>query len=71
MTTATSDLTIRKTIELDCSVERAFEAFTDGISRWWPLATHSTGKERVVRAVVEGHVGGRVYEVWDGGEERD
>ena len=71
MTTQATDLTIRKTLDLECTPERAFETFTAGISSWWPLTTHSVGEERVVRAVVEPREGGRVYEVWDDGEERE
>jgi uncharacterized protein YndB with AHSA1/START domain len=61
---------VRKTIVADCSVEQAFAVFTDGISRWWPLTSHSVGQQRARTAVFEGRVGGRVFEVWDDGQER-
>lgn len=70
MTYAT-DLTVRKSITVSCPPEEAFALFTEGAASWWPLATHSTGKERARSVVVEGRVGGRIYEIWDDGEERD
>ena len=71
MSVDTSDLTVRKTINVACSVERAFETFTAGIAGWWPLATHSMGDEHAAAAVFEGSVGGRIYEVWDDGSEHE
>jgi uncharacterized protein YndB with AHSA1/START domain len=70
MSASTTGLTVRKTIVVDCSVERAFGVFTDGISRWWPLQSHSVGPERAREVVLEGRAGGRVFEVWDDGQER-
>jgi hypothetical protein len=32
---------IHKSLTLDCNVEDAFRRFTDGLSTWWPLTTHS------------------------------
>lgn len=71
MSTQATDLTIRKSITVGASPERAFETFTAGISTWWPFATHSIGGERTEAAVVEGHVGGRVYERMADGTEAD
>lgn len=70
MTGKPADRVVRKTITVRCPAEHAFRIFTDGIHTWWPLETHSLGQERAVRAVLEGHVGGRLYEVWDDGSER-
>ena len=42
------DLAVRKTIRVPCSVERAFALFTDRITTWWPLETHSLGEARAV-----------------------
>ena len=67
MSVPTAALTVRKTINVACSVEQAFETFTTGIARWWPLATHSVGDERARTAVFEAGVGGRIYEIWDDG----
>jgi len=62
---------IRKSVTVNVPVERAFEAFTDGITSWWPLATHSYGGEKATTAVFEGREGGRVYERQEDGTEAD
>jgi len=49
----------------------AFRLFTDGIAGWWPVGTHSVGKERAVSTSIEPGVGGRCFETWDDGQERD
>lgn len=46
----------------------AFEVFTAGIARWWPLPSHSIGQARAVSCGIEPRVGGEVYEVRDDGE---
>jgi uncharacterized protein YndB with AHSA1/START domain len=55
---------IRRSILVRCSVEQAFRVFTEKISSWWPLDTHS-------RAVDEGRAGvsavGVEVEPWAGG----
>jgi uncharacterized protein YndB with AHSA1/START domain len=68
--TMQTDLAIRKELVVRCSPEHAFRTFTQGIDDWWPIAVHSLGEERAVRAVCEAGVGGRLYEVWDDGSER-
>jgi uncharacterized protein YndB with AHSA1/START domain len=62
---------IRKSVTVNVPVEQAFEAFTDGIASWWPLATHSYGGEKATAAVFEGRKGGRVYERQEDGTEAD
>lgn len=62
---------IRKSVTVNVPVERAFEAFTDGIASWWPLASHSYGGEKATSAVFEGREGGRVYERQEDGTEAD
>jgi uncharacterized protein YndB with AHSA1/START domain len=62
---------IRKSVTVNVPVEQAFEAFTDGIASWWPLATHSYGHEKATAAVFEGREGGRVYERQEDGTEAD
>jgi hypothetical protein len=46
---------------------RAFARFTDELGAWWPLRSHSVGQKRAVRCVLEGRVGGQIYEEWDDG----
>jgi uncharacterized protein YndB with AHSA1/START domain len=62
---------IRKSVTVKVPLERAFLAFTDGITSWWPLATHSYGGDKATAAVFEGKVGGRVYERQEDGTEAD
>jgi hypothetical protein len=45
----------------------AFALFTDELSKWWPLATHSCAGHRARRVVIEGRVGGAVTEHADDG----
>jgi uncharacterized protein YndB with AHSA1/START domain len=60
---------IRKSLVVDAAVEDAFRVFTEGIDAWWPLATHSVSRERAEAVVLEGWVGGRLYERMSTGEE--
>jgi uncharacterized protein YndB with AHSA1/START domain len=62
---------IRKSVTVNVPVERAFEGFTDGITTWWPLVTHSYGGDKASAAIFEGKVGGRVYERQEDGTEAD
>jgi uncharacterized protein YndB with AHSA1/START domain len=65
----TSVEAIRKSLVVDCSVERAFEVFTRQIGTWWPLGQYSIGGDAITEVVVEERVGGRVFERHsDGGE---
>jgi uncharacterized protein YndB with AHSA1/START domain len=66
-----TDLTVRKTLTVNCSPERAFEVFTAGMASWWPFETHSTSDERPEAVVIEAHEGGRVYERLADGKESD
>ncbi|HEY8103967.1 MAG TPA: SRPBCC domain-containing protein [Gaiellaceae bacterium] len=60
---------IRKTVLVDFTPEEAFDLFTRGIAKWWPVRTHSYGGDAVKNVVFETEVGGRVYEVTDQGEQ--
>jgi uncharacterized protein YndB with AHSA1/START domain len=59
---------IQKSATVPRPPEEAFALFTDGIATWWPLATHSIYDEWAATAVVEGRVGGRLYELSVDGE---
>ena len=65
---------IRRSIVVSCSVEQAFRVFTEGMSTWWPLDTHSRavdeGLEEVtaVGVEVEPRAGGRILERLSNGE---
>lgn len=60
-----------KTLALKAPVEKAFHHFTANIHLWWPLASHSLSLEHAKSVVVEGEVGGRIYEIDGAGKERE
>ena len=46
---------IHKSVTVNRPVAEAFELFTAGINRWWPVSTHSCNQERAKEcATVEG-----------------
>jgi uncharacterized protein YndB with AHSA1/START domain len=51
---------VKRTLHLRVPPARAFEVFTAGMSRWWPV-THTTLQTAFKDAVVEPHAGGRWY----------
>jgi uncharacterized protein YndB with AHSA1/START domain len=57
---------IRIATTVDVPPARAWEAFTQEITRWWPLEKHSMFVEeegrRAEAVVLEGRVGGELYE---------
>ena len=61
---------IRQSTTVRAGVAHTFEVFVDALDQWWPLRTHSLGKERVAGVTVERRAGGRVYETWDDGQQR-
>ena len=64
-----------KSIDVRRSATDAFRVFTEEISAWWPLQSHTRAKtaegQRTVRVMIEPRVGGRVYETLATGEELD
>ncbi len=73
MTTAGADKAlppVRKRITVRCTPDQAFDLFTAGIARWWPLATHSVGLEDAANCAIEPRVGGRLFETDKAGSER-
>ena len=69
MTQETSERVVEKSVTVSVPVERAFEVFTAEIGTWWPLRTHAVDTERSEIVVMEGRVGGRLYERTPSGEE--
>jgi len=53
---------VRRSVTVQATPERAFEVFTAGFSRWWPLETHHIGANVAVEAVMEPRPGGRWFE---------
>ncbi len=66
---------IVKSIDVRRTAADAFRVFTEEISAWWPVETHSRARdaagERPVSVTIEGQVGGRIYETLDDGRELD
>jgi uncharacterized protein YndB with AHSA1/START domain len=59
----------RRSITVQAPPERAFEVFTTGFSRWWPIETHHIGEAMATEVVMETRAGGRWFERdADGGE---
>jgi uncharacterized protein YndB with AHSA1/START domain len=61
---------VRKTINVNTSVERAFYVFTEGFDTWWPRS-HSIGGAPLQKAIIEGKAGGRCYQQSTDGSECD
>jgi len=61
---------VRKSIRVAASQAHAFEVFTAGLGRWWPLE-HGIGKEPRKAAVMETRLGGRWYELAQDGTQTD
>lgn len=53
---------VRRAITVERPVEDAFRVFTEELGNWWPVETHSIAKDAVETVVLEGRVGGRLYE---------
>jgi uncharacterized protein YndB with AHSA1/START domain len=61
---------VRKSIRVKASQARAFEVFTAGLGRWWPL-DHGIGPAPRKAAVMEARLGGHWYEVAENGTRTD
>ncbi|HMD46930.1 MAG TPA: hypothetical protein VKG43_12260, partial [Acidimicrobiales bacterium] len=60
---------LRITFDVPCGPEHAFTVWTSGIGTWWPRDHTVTG--RADRVVLQGGVGGRIYEQTADGDEHD
>jgi hypothetical protein len=61
-------LTLR--FDVDCPPAHAFRVWTGDIASWWP-ADHSVSGEAGLMVVLEGRVGGRIYERTAAGVEHE
>jgi uncharacterized protein YndB with AHSA1/START domain len=61
MTIAVRIAPVRKSLRVNARPERAFEVFTAGLGRWWPL-DHGIGKTPRKAVAMETRLGGRWYE---------
>ncbi len=58
--------TVRHSVEVSTSPEKAFEVYTAGINGWWKRGTYYwNDKERALGLRFEPFVGGRFIEVYD------
>ena len=69
MSQETTERVVEKSVRVGVPVERAFEIFTAEIATWWPLRTHAVDTDNPETVVMEGRVGGRLYERTASGEE--
>ncbi len=56
--------------DVECSVEHAFTVWTERIGSWWPADHTVTGRDDVT-VVLQGGIGGRIYERTTDGIEHD
>ncbi len=56
--------------EVSCPVDHAFNVWTSKIARWWP-ADHSVSGENGLQVVLEGRLGGRIFERTTAGTEHE
>ncbi len=61
---------VRKSVQVAVAPNRAFQIFTEGMSRWW-IKSHSINKSPIKEIVIEPKVGGRWYERGDDGSTCD
>jgi uncharacterized protein YndB with AHSA1/START domain len=59
---------VLKSLRVKAPQAHAFEVFTSGVGRWWPL-THSIGGAPVKAVVMETHLGGRWYQLCEDGSQ--
>ena len=59
---------VRKSIKMAAAPDRAFHAFTAGMSRWW-LKSDSINKSTIKDIVIEPKAGGRWFERGEDGSE--
>jgi len=67
----TPGLAVRQSVVVDAPQERAFAVFTERMTAWWPLQTHTIGEQPAAAAVVEPRAGGRWFERAQDGTECD
>jgi uncharacterized protein YndB with AHSA1/START domain len=61
MTMQVQETSVRRSIVVNASIERAFSLFTDGIGDWWPPEHHILEAE-LAEIVFEPRVGGNIYD---------
>lgn len=59
---------VSKSVRVKAPVERAFDAFTVGLTRWWPQ-NHGIGEKPIAKVWMEPKLGGRWIEQAESGKE--
>ena len=59
---------VRKSVRVNVPVAHAFDVFTGGLTRWWPL-DHGVGKKPIEKVLMEPRLGGRWLEISQDGTE--
>jgi hypothetical protein len=67
---AEEPLRVERSVVVRCSVDDAFALWTGRMSTWWPILSHSFGKETAVDVSVEPKVGGEIVETIADGDTR-
>jgi uncharacterized protein YndB with AHSA1/START domain len=68
MNEATAIAAVRKSVRVKAPIEKAFEVFTSGLTRWWPN-NHGVGKKPIEKVLMEPRLGGRWLEICQDGTE--
>jgi uncharacterized protein YndB with AHSA1/START domain len=68
MNEATAIAAVRKSVRVNAPIERAFDVFTNGLTRWWPH-DHGVGKQPIEKVLMEPRLGGRWLEISKDGTE--
>jgi uncharacterized protein YndB with AHSA1/START domain len=68
MNEATAIAAVRKSVRVKAPIERAFDVFTNGLTRWWPH-DHGVGKQPIEKVLMEPRLGGRWLEISKDGTE--
>lgn len=58
---------VRRSARVKAPIAHAFETFTAGLGRWWPVASHNISRKNLARVVMETRLGGRRLEIADDG----
>jgi uncharacterized protein YndB with AHSA1/START domain len=66
-----SEVVIEKSVVVVAPAETAFRVFTEEIGSWWPLRTHAVDTDKSDAVVLEGRIGGRLFERTPDGDEHD
>ncbi len=61
---------LRITFDVACSVEHAFDIWTSRVDAWWPH-DHTVTAEPDLIVILEGEVGGRIFERTSAGAEHE